>query len=64
MEGTNIGKVLGKAAMAVIKASSLLILSTVISGELRNESNHAVSKIGQAFRFISNKVISRKIKTA
>jgi hypothetical protein len=64
MNGTNIGKLVSKAGLAVLKASALLILSTVAAGELRNESNQAVQKIQCVYRFISNKMISRKIKTA
>ena len=39
MNGTNIGKLVSKAGLAVLRASALLILSTVAAGELRQPSS-------------------------
>jgi hypothetical protein len=53
---TTIVTILGKTVANIAKCAGLLILSSVVSNQLRNRTNDATKYLAQAFRFTTSRL--------
>jgi hypothetical protein len=60
MDTTTIASIAKKTGLALLEATALLVISTLVSKGLRDSTTNVSKYLAQAFRFTASKIQQRK----